>query len=326
MKIQRLFLLIILIYHCSFSQGKVQDSIKKIIEKDFANVQTKDLKDLVPYYGETGMGFIDGKNKKIIIPPNYYKLDFFKPNLQGYYTDYMYFEIDSKTKAIAVSYDETSPTMSQPLSMKAENQNGFTVKNGFIDSYSQIYSFPPELFKYKNEYLAKAIIKGKSGVINAKGETLKNLDFDYRQLHIVDIGNDAIWFKYRTDKNEQGFISITGEKSLINGIIPNSRSETSQLYSSKETYSQTKGNYYGYSIEANSELSGILDLTKMKWIIEPQKAFKILEIHYATDAALSTNFDIQDRKKLKFYFLVQKEGRAKKYYIDMKGNEYIPKQ
>jgi hypothetical protein len=57
-----------------------------------------------------------------------------------------------------------------------------------------------------------------------------------------------------------------------------------------------KGNYYGYSIEANSELSGILDLTKMKWIIEPQKAFKILEIHYATDAALSTNFDIKTEK------------------------------
>jgi hypothetical protein len=61
----------------------------------------------------------------------------------------MYFEIDSKTKAIAVSYDETSPTMSQPLSIEAENQNGFTVKNGFIDSYSQIYSFPQNYLNIK---------------------------------------------------------------------------------------------------------------------------------------------------------------------------------
>jgi hypothetical protein len=308
-----------------FSQSKTQDSIKQLIEKDFTAVHIKDLHNLVPYYGETGMGFLKGKNKKIIIPANYYKLDFFKPNLKGYYTDYMYFEIDGQTKAITVSYDETFPTMSQPLSMKAESQKGFTVRNGTIDSYSQLYSFPPELFKYKNEYLATAIIKGKSAVINAKGETLKNLDFNYRQLHIVDIGNDKIWFKYRTEKNEQGLISITGEKSLVNAVIPNSRSETSQFYTSKDSYAKTKGNYYGYSIESNNELSGVLDLITMKWIIEPQKDVKILEIHYATDVALSTNYDIVDRKKLKFYFLVKKEGRAKKYYMDSKGNEYIPK-
>jgi hypothetical protein len=32
---------------------------------------------------------------------------------------------------------------------EAENQNGFTVKNGFIDSYSQIYSFPQNYLNIK---------------------------------------------------------------------------------------------------------------------------------------------------------------------------------
>jgi hypothetical protein len=39
------------------------------------------------------------------------------------------------------------------------------------------------------------------------------------------------------------------KKSLINAVIPNSRSETSQFYI-KDSYVKTKGNYYGYSIEA----------------------------------------------------------------------------
>jgi hypothetical protein len=66
------------------------------------------------------------------------------------------------------------------------------------------------------------------------------------------------------------------KKSLINAVIPIVAVKLHNFTHQRHVF-KTKGNYYGYSIEANSELSGILDLTKMKWIIEPQKAFKTLK-------------------------------------------------
>jgi hypothetical protein len=44
----RLFLLLILIYHCSFSQGKYKTASRKL-SKRLCQCQTKTLKDLVPY-------------------------------------------------------------------------------------------------------------------------------------------------------------------------------------------------------------------------------------------------------------------------------------
>lgn len=326
--IRKLSLLPFFIFSFTFSQEKYEDSIKNSIEKDFALIKAIDFKNLVPYETEKGMGYLNSKNNKIVVKPNYYKLDFAKPNLRGNYNDIAYFEINNKTKEMEVFLQnwqifENSLT-ENPISKSYSK--GFYVVNNSIFSYSNTYTYCPYLFKYKNEDFAVAIKDNKYAVIKSSGETLKNLDFDYSHLDLIDIGNDNIWFKYKTIEGELGFINMDGEKRLINNIIPNSRSQTQGYFSFIDTEHSTKRKYYGYSIESNDELYGVLDLLTMNWLIKPQKTFQIEEINYSTDKNLNEKYDLEDRKKLKFYFLIREEKKETSYYIDDKLKKYLPKK
>lgn len=317
----------IFIFNSTFSQEKYEDSIKEIIKKDFALIKPADLKNLVPFATENGMGYLNSKNNKIVVKPNYYKLDFAKPNLRGDYNTVAYFEINNKTKEVEVFLQnweifENSLTKNPP---SKTDSNGFYVVNNEIISFSNTYTYCPQLFKFKNEDFAIAKKDNKYAVIKPSGETLKNLDFYYSNLDLIDIGNDNMWFKYKTIEGEQGFIDMNGEKKLINEVISDSRSRTQGSFSFIDTEHSTKINYYGYSIEYNDELEGVLDLLTMNWIIKPQKAFKIEEINYATDKNLNENYNLEDRKNLKFYFLVREEKKETSYYIDEKLIKYLPK-
>lgn len=323
-----LLLFFIFIYNSTFSQEKYEDSIKKVIEKDFVNLKAIDFKNLVPFETEKGMGYLNSKNNKIVVLPNYYKLDFAKPNLRGNYNDIAYFEINNKTKKMEVFLQnwQIFEDSSTKYPIKKSYSKGFYVVNNSIFSFSDSYTYCPYLFKYKNEDFAIAIKDNKYAVIKPNGETLKNLDFEYSHLDLINIGNDNIWFKYKTVGEEQGFINMDGEKSLINHVISNSRSQTEGYFSFIDTEHSTKIKYYGYSIESNDELYGVLDLLKMNWVIKPQKVFKIDEINYATDKDLGEKYDLEDRKKIKFYFLVRDEKKEIPYYIDDKLQKYVPKK
>jgi hypothetical protein len=327
---RKLFLLpfFIFIYSSAFSQEKYEDSIKKIIEKDFVNIKTEDFKDLVPFETEKGMGYLNAKNKKIVVLPHYYQLDFAKPNLRGNYNNTAYFEINNSTKEMKVSLQNWQIfQVSAPEGpIKKGYSKGFYVSNNSIFSYSGNYTYCPQLFKYKNEDFAIAIKENRYAVINPDGETLKNLDFDYSDLDLVYRGNDNIWFKYKTIEGELGFINMNGEKKLINDIISNSQSQTEGDFSFIDSEHSIKRKYYGYSIESNKELSGVFDFLTMTWLIKPQKTFKIEEINYATDENLGEGYNLEDRRKLKFYFLVRKKEEEPAYYVDDKLKKYIPKK
>ncbi|SMC38841.1 hypothetical protein [Chryseobacterium sp. YR221] len=318
----------ILICSSTFSQEKYEDSIKNIIKKDFVNIKTTDFKNLVPYETEKGMGYLNSKNNKIVVLPNYYQLDFAKPNLRGNYNNIAYFEINNNTKEMEVSLQnwEIFENSSTKNPIRKEYSKGFYVVNNAIFSFSGTYTYCPQLFKYKNEDFAIAIKENRYAVIKPSGETLKNLDFDYSHLDLVYVGNDKIWFKYKTTEGEQGFIDMGGEKKLINDIISNSRSQTEGYFAFIDSEHSIKRKYYGYSIESNDELYGVLDLLTMNWLIRPQKIFKIEEINYSTDKDLGEGYNVEDRKNLKFYFLVREgEGEAS-YYIDDKLKKFIPKR
>ena len=326
--IRNLSLLPFFIFSSTFSQENYQDSIKKIIEKDFALIKPADFKNLVPYRTEKGMGYLNSLNNKTVVKPSYYELDFAKPNLRGNYNDVAYFEINNNTKEIKVFLQnwqiyEDSP-QNGPISKGYSK--GFYVVNNSIYSYSNTYTYCPYLFKYKNEDFAIAIKDQKYAVINPSGETLTNLDFEYSNFELIDIVNDNIWFKYKNIKGEEGFINMNGEKKLINSIISNSRSKTNGSFSFIDTENSVNINYYGYSIESNDELYGVLDLTTMNWLIKPQKIFKIDEINYATDKDLNEKYNLEDRTKLKFYFLVRDEKNQTSYYTDYKLKKYLPKK
>lgn len=119
---------------------------------------------------------------------------------------------------------------------------------------------------------------------------------------------------------------MNGEKKLINDIISNSRSQTEGYFSFIDSEHSIKRKYYGYSIESNDELYGVLDLLTMNWLIRPQKIFKIEEINYATDKNLGGEYSLEDRKNLKFYFLVREGENETAYYIDDKLKKYKPKK
>lgn len=319
----------IFIFSSSFSQEAYLDSIKKIIEKDFAQIKPADFKKLVPYKTEEGTGYLNSSNNKKMVRPDYYELDFAKPNVRGNYNNVAYFEIDSKTNEIQIFLQnweifQAFPSENKPISKGYSK--GFHVVNNAIFSYSESYSYCPNLFKYKGENFAVAIKNDKYAVINPDGETLTNLGFDYSDLDLINLGNDDIFFKYKTTNGELGFITMKGEKHLVNDVISNSSRQTQGYFSFIDSEHSVKRNYYGYSIESNDELSGVLDLMTMKWIIKPQKAFKIEEINYTTDENLSDTNRIEDRKNLKFYFLVRDKKNENAYYIDSKMRKYLPKK
>lgn len=327
---RKLSLLPFFIFICSstFSQEKYEDSIKSIIKKDFVNIKATDFKNLVPYETEKGMGYLNAKNNKTVVLPNYYQLDFAKPNLRGNYNNTAYFEINNSTKEIEVSLQnwqifDVSP---QEGPIKKGYSKGFYVVNNSIFSYSDNYTYCPQLFKYKNEDFAVAVKENRYAVIKPSGETLKNLDFDYSHLDLVYKENDNIWFKYKTIEGEQGFINMDGEKKLINDIISNSRSQTEGYFSFIDSEHSIKRKYYGYSIESNKELYGVFDFLTMTWLIKPQKIFKIEEINYSTDKDLVAGYNLEDRKNLKFYFLVREGENETAYYIDDTLKKYKPRK
>ncbi|SHF60684.1 hypothetical protein [Chryseobacterium vrystaatense] len=326
--IRKLSLLPFFIFSSAFSQEKYEDSIKNIIEKDFVSIKAMDFRNLVPYKAEKGMGYLNSKNNKLVVKPNYYQLDFAKPNLRGNYNDIAYFEINSRTKKMEVFLQNWRIFEESPKEgpIKKGYAKGFYVSNNSIFSFSHTYTYCPQLFKYKNQDFAIAIKDNAYAVINPDGETLKNLDFNYSHLDLIDSGNDNIWFKYKTLSGELGFINMNGEKKLINDIISNSRSQTEGYFSFVDSEHSVRRKYYGYSIESNDESYGVLDLLTMTWLIKPQKLFKIEEINYATDQNLSEKYDVEDRKNLKFYFLVSDKEKETSYYIDDQLKKYVLKK
>ena len=318
---------LIFIANAAFSQGKYEDSIRNIIKKDFIRIEPKDFKNLVPYEGKKGKGYLNKVTHKTVLKPSYYDLDLPKPTLKGNYNDVAYFEIDPETKDIKVFIQnwrifEESRDYQGPI--KKGYARGFHVVNNVIFSYSDTYTYCPNLFRYKDRDFAIAIKDKKYAVIDPDGETLPHLGFEYSDLVLYTIGNDNVCFRYKTLQGEEGFINMEGQKSLVNDIISNSRSQTRGYFSFIDTENSVTINYYGYIIETNEELYGVLDLTTMNWVIRPQKALKIVDINYSTDKKLNGKYDLEDRKDLQFYFEVLDEKKQRSYYIDEKLKKYLP--
>jgi hypothetical protein len=326
--IRLLLLCFFFIINSAFCQDKYADSIKSIITADFAGIQIKDFKNLIPFKTEEGTGYVHAKTKKIMLKPSYYELDFAKPNLKGNYNNVIYFEINSQTKDIKVDYQNWQLFGSQYRDEAAISKayaKGFYAAGNKIYNYSNIYSYCPALFKYKNEYFAIAEINKQYAVINSDGDALKNLQFDYSSLKMIRLENDVIWFKYKTTAGEEGFINMDGEKKLVNEIISNSRTQTNGSFNYIDTEHSIDINYYGYGVESNDEFSGVIDFTTMSWLIKPQKNLKIEAVNYTAETTVSDKFTIEDRKKLKFYFLVNDEKNNTSYYIDESLKKYLPK-
>lgn len=332
--IKKLSFAALLIFNFASSQGNYNDSIKKIIEKDFAKIEITEFKNLVPFHTSEGMGYLNSNGNKVVLKPTYSNLDFSKPNLKGRY-EQIFFEIDSKSKNVKI-FDDNFEIMGMGLRSHSSEGNkkdssiskGFTVDidNNKIYSYSSNYSSEPYLFLYKKNYYAIVEKDGKYAVVRRNGETLENLGFEYVALTKFDIGNDIVWFKYKTKDNQEGFVNINGEKRAVSNLIKDSNSRTQGFFDFIDTKSSITTKYYGYSIESNDELYGVFDLVNMEWLIKPQKKFKIIDMDYAVEEPLSEKYDLNDRKKLKFYFLIGDGDRTKEYYIDSKFTKYHPKK
>lgn len=316
-----------------YSQEKYNDSIKKIIEDDFSKIDNNIIRNLIPFHTDRGVGFINPITNEVVLNPTYSELDFFKPNLKGRYNHNIFFEINGKTKEVSVFSDNSGlmdsdyrPSENETVTKTNNSKKGFILDNeSKIESYSNTYSSKPYLFKFKNNYYAIAYKDSKYGIITPNGESLKNLDFGYSELETFYVNEDinVYWFKYKTHNNEQGFINLKGEKKLTNKIISKSNSKKEGYF-----YFIDKShpiNYYGYSIESNDEMSGVLDLTNMTWLIQPQDKFKIVDLNYSTERDLDSKCNLNDRKKLKLYFFVYENNREIPYYVDKNLRKYLPK-
>jgi hypothetical protein len=322
------FLHLFVLFFCNFafSQDQFLDSIRTIIKKDFEKVQVKDFKNLVPFDTQKGTGFLNSKNNKIVVPDNYYKLDFARPNIKGNGGNY-FFEIDAVTKDVRVFYDESrlfEDSYSERNKMNGAEKGFVLDNNNRISSYSFIYKTEPYVFKFKNEYYGLVTTNQGKMVVKPNGDFPVNFDTVFAKLDMLNVADDIIWFKYQAKNGEQGLVNMNGEKKMINQISVESRSKLDDYFYFIDTDRSIKINYYGYSIERTDDSWGILDLVEMKWVIEPQKKFQIDQINYAVQKPLNKDFSISDRNNLKFYFLINNNDGSRPYFIDKKFKKYWP--
>jgi hypothetical protein len=202
-----------------------------------------------------------------------------------------------------------------------DGYKGFkTDKEGKLFAYADIYhyhtsGFPTwnvNPFKKENKTYAIAVNKvtGRYGIIDSLGNVLKGFDFNYKSILLNRYSKDKknIWFFVQGENNLWSLINDKGEYKLRDKII---------------NYPLTSGMKMGYNALKNNDASGVFDLYQMNWVVEPQNKIRIGSINYSSSVKLNTE-DSKDREKATIYYSVFDDNSL--YYVDLKGNKYLPKK
>lgn len=307
------------------------DTIENIILNDFSKIDPQKLIDLIPYKENDLWGYIDRQTKAVIIYPKYNGLGFFNPDMNGYYQG-RDFVITSDGKITVAKIEPEEDLMVMEIAADDDfrgidilsSKNGYkgfkTDKEGKLAAYSEIYhyhttGFPTwnvSPFKKGNKTYAIAVNKatGKYGVIDSLGNAWKGFDFNYKSILVNRYSKDKknTWFFVEGENNRWSLINDKGEVKHRDKIM---------------AYPLTSGCKLGYDALSNDTVSGIFDFYTMNWIVEPQSKIKIGSINYSSAVKLNTE-DPKDREKATVYYWVD-EGNST-YYIDLKGNRYLPKK
>lgn len=326
-------ILISLFTQLSFSQ---KEECTPILQKDFVDkIQGYDPMNLVPYNvnndsWEKDWGLMDRKTKKKLTAPLMSHAGTFNANLTFFYND-CDVKITNKLELLVKNlmiysedYDDSDRAKIKLLD-SINGFKGFEVDSlGNLTGYSQAYyknqnhywniSTP---FLYQNNYYA--IVENSDGnsiIINTKGEAI--LKSIYKAIVHTNYQKNNEDLLYVEDlEGKRGFITLSGSKFLYGELLKYPFNHN-DIFGYSIQHDGNNGN--SYSVDAITQ-SGILDLTKMEWLIKPTKGLKMFDMVYASNKSIKT--DAENRKLANIYFIVS--GKKMDYLIDEKNNKYIAK-
>lgn len=324
-----LYLTLISINVLSQNNSKKEDSIGNIIKQDFEKIDFHNAHNLIPFRIRNKWGFIDRKTKKTVISAKYNKLEFFNPRMNGYFNGKDFFvtntgeiKIINNTRNDVIEIEEVDSNEDfnkvRIVSSK-DGYKGFTInENGALESYSDLYHYYESgyptwnvnPFKFKNKTFA--IVKNKnnkhSAIIDSVGNLMKGFEFKHKKILINRYSKDKknIWFFIQNESDQWSLINTKGNYKMRNKIM---------------TYPLVSGTKFGIGSLRGNGVSGIFDYYNMKWLIKPQNKIKIGSVGYSSSIELDIK-NSEQRKKATIYYSVFEDKTL--YYMDLKGNKYVP--
>lgn len=311
-------------------------NVKKEIAALFQKADKSNLQNVLTYKINGKIGFVDSAtNKKLLNPTsNLQDVTLFKPNMKGVYKKIYNFEISGDTFDVNIEKVATDDLFPMIMEMPRKRNiievvdskggyKGFTVDaNGKLASYSDLYfaqgihNFNVEPFMFEGKYYAIAVKKTGpdeyfGGIIDTDGVPLPQFNFVHKCLNIIKRNEDDIWFTEGLCRGLKGsFISFKGKVKFKDELVGSAN---------------TNMNIFKYNpnISDDWKIIGILDVSKLEWIMKPQSVIHLLSLDYSSKKKLDED-KVEERPNANIYFLVE-EGK-KEYFMDFQMKKYLPQK
>lgn len=287
--------------------------------------------DLVPYSTDgENWSLVDVKSKKILTKPIIEWNAVFNPILNIYTNNNCDVIIHSDYSFYATSVElrmEQAASLPESTSIATMENEGFEVDaNGQMTAYSKKYKRDSwdswnisKAIKHNNKYFAVLYKKEYHALINQKGEEQK--DFIFKDLKITSYKHKSDALLYVKDfKDKHGFITLSGKKILYNQLMKSPFWHNENFGYSLQHNGQSGS---GYTLDSITK-SGVLDLTTQKWLIKPQRKYKIYDMIYTSSEKIKDEKDPKNRDKATIYFLATQNGEH--FVLDKKGKAIKPKK
>lgn len=202
-------------------------------------------------------------------------------------------------------------------------KKGFTISTTrpirilqYASIYEEVY-FP---FVYKGNYYATACKsegewEKKYAIIDTTGTCFPGFEFKHKYLKLNRMAKDdgQYYFYALTGNDKELFISTEGEEIVI-------REKKNPLANPNDILRYNVKNF-GYTLYDG----GLYDLIRMEWVID-NPTFHMIEIEYSSDKKINENLFVSYlyRNRVKLYVKVEDNSYPYPYYIDIKGNKYLP--
>lgn len=292
---------------------------KEFVQTEFINkIKNYPPTNLIPYSADGyKWSLMDLDSKKIVIDSLFDSYYSFNPNLH-FFTNSCEIVIFNDYSFKSKMSEITEMNIPEPKGLITTDALGFSVdENGKMTAYSKTYKKDnwdawniSKALKYNNEYFAVVHKKEEDVLINQKGEEQDT--FHFKEMNITNYlyKNESLFYVKDFNGNH-GFISLSGKKVLY-----------------KKLLSDIWNGSFGYSVQHNGNndrdkitKSGVLDLTTQKWLIKPQKKYKIYSMLYTSSEKINEE-DSENRDKANIYFLAIEND--KHFVLDINGKIIKP--
>lgn len=322
------------LFTCISSFSQSEQKLQEEIQADFNKLTLEQVINLIPFQDKkTGKyGYLDAESKKIAIKPKYDELSFFKPAIEGTYKGEQFHSIIKDGKIfIELGVNWGNQSIALMAADYEEDMTSNNLKKGFTIStnkpvkilqYASIYNDVTFPFFYKEKYYAVASKSdeennnNKYGIIDTEGNYLSGFEFKYSYLKLNRVAKDdgKYYFYALTDSDKELFINTQGEERVIR--------EKKNPLSNKTGILRYDLNNFGYTIYDG----GVYDLVNMIWVLDDPKITPI-KIDYNSTKEIdngSIYFSQFQRHKVNIFIKATSKDYPYPYYIDNKGNKYLP--